>query len=316
MRTYLPPDEYYGIRIGGLELLSRRAFCGAALGAFSWPDRLLGQTRSRMTPTFAFALYSSLPSLDATAIARAHSELNPHAPSLIAGSAKSGDEAAGLELGYADGKGNLVVVIVDAAIPAGETEAAEALSVSRFAGASAQPFSTHSAHAIVALAPWDGSTAIEELMRLSWGIAAIAKSSAAVAVYWGSGSVTHPAEFFTTGARNSENETMLLPLWLGVSYAPERSGVSFLTFGVRSQFQLLDLKVWSPNEDQHDALEYTFNLASYVIGHGNPIAAGETVGRTNDERLIVRYEQSPVRSTEQVMCVDLPDKRGWWPFKR
>jgi hypothetical protein len=147
-------------------------------------------------------------------------------------------------------------------------------------------------------------------------MAAIAKASGAVAVYWGNGSATHPAEFFITGARNSKSETMLLPLWLGISYASERGGISFLTFGVRTQFRLPDLKVWSPTEDQHEALNYTYNLASYDIGRGKPIAAGETVGRTNDERLVVRYEPSPVSNAEQVMCVDLPGKRGWWPFRR
>src|SRR5688572_27973463 len=106
-------------------------------------------------------------------------------------------------------------------------------------------------------------------MRLSWGIAAIAKATGARAVYCGNGSVTHPADFFISGATNSgtPEEPMLLHLWLGISVASQRGGASFLTLGVHEQFALPDLKLWSP-EPSTDALINAFDLISYVIGRG------------------------------------------------
>jgi len=268
------------------------------------------------TPSFAFVLYGSPPTLDTHAIACAHSELNPQAPALLASPAQPGDETNTATLSFVDGKGEIILGTIAAAIPTGEAEAAAEFSVSRFSEAGAQPLNKHGAHAIVSLAPWRDSKPPDELVRLSWAIAAIAKATAGLAVYWGNGCVTHPADFFIEGARDSGGETTLPHLWLGVSFAQEKSGVSFLTFGMQEQFVLPDLKVWAPKGEQQDALAYTLNLASYVIDRGVSISAGETVGRSADERLIVRYEPSPVGRDAQVMCVDLPGKRSWWPFRR
>lgn len=268
------------------------------------------------TLSFAFVLYGSPPTLDTHAIACAHAELNPKAPALLASPAQLGDETNTATLSFVDGKGEIILGTIAAAIPTGEAEAATEFSVSRFSEAGAQPPNKHGAHAIVSLAPWPDSKPLEELMRLSWAIAAIAKATGGLAVYWGNGCVTHPADFFIEGARESDGEITLPHLWLGVSFAQEKSGVSFLTFGVQQQFALPELKVWAPKGDEQDALAYTLNLASYVIDRGVPIPAGETVGRTKDERLAVRYEASPIGRSEQVMCVDLPGKRGWWSFRR
>jgi hypothetical protein len=202
--------------------------------------------------------------------------------------------------------------MVPAAIPSGEAEAAAKLSVSRFSDTTSRPLDKHDAHAIVTLRPWDGSAPQDGLLRLSWAVAAIAKASGALGVYWGNGSVAHAADFFIEGARDSgrPEDAMLLPLWLGISVAPEANGISFLTLGVQKQFTLPELKLWSPLGGEWDALNCAFNLVSYIIGRGTPVVSGETVGRTTDERLVVRYEPSPIGRPGQVMCVDLPGKRA------
>jgi hypothetical protein len=266
---------------------------------------------SATTPRFAFVLYRSPPTVDVVAISRAHAELNPHAPALVSTIAKSSDEADMPIFNFADGKGEILLFMMPVAIPTGEAEAAAEFSVSRFSATSARPPAEHGAHAVVKLQSWQGSTPQDELMRLSWGVAAVAKATGALAVYWGNGRVTHPADFFISSATNSggPGEPMLVDLWLGISVASERGGTSFLTRGVHEQFGLPDLKLWSPEASTH-ALVYAFDLISYVIGRGMPIAAGETVGSTADERLVVRYESSPIDKAVQVMCVDLPNKPG------
>jgi hypothetical protein len=284
-----------------------------------FPDQLLGQEMSATTPPrFAFVLFRSAPTVDVVAVARAHAELNAPAPALIGLIEKSGDETNAVGFKFADSKGEILVGMMPFAVPDGEAQAAAELSVSRFAATAAARLNEHGAHAVVALTPWQGSTAVDELTRLSWAVAAVAKATGALAVYWGNGSVAHPADFFIDSARNSgtSGEPMRLPLWLGISFAAEGSGVSFLTYGVQEQFGLPDLKLWSPKGKEIEALSYAFNLVSYVIDRGVPIAAGETIGSTTEERLVVRYEPSPIGKPAPVMCVDLPGKRGWWPFRR
>jgi hypothetical protein len=272
----------------------------------------IGRTQEEAkSPRFAFVLYRSPPTVDVVAIGRAHAELNLHAPALVSAIAEPSDEANVPTFNFADGRGEILLFMMPFAIPTGEAEAAAVFSVSRFSDTSVQPMTEHGAHAVVRLQSWQGSTPQDELMRLTWGVAAVAKATGALAVYWGNGGVTHPADFFISRATNSggPGDSMLVDLWLGISVASERGGASFLTRGVHEQFALPDLKLWSPEASTH-ALVHAFDLISYVIDRGTPIAAGETVGSTADERLVVRYEFSPIGKAVQVMCVDLPDKRG------
>ncbi len=59
-----------------------------------------------------------------------------------------------------------------------------------------------------------------------------------------------------------------------------------------------------------EALLYFFDLLAYAIRPGAAVPAGQTVGRTADEKLRVRDERSPVDATKQVWRVDLPARRS------
>lgn len=49
-----------------------------------------------------------------------------------------------------------------------------------------------------------------------------------------------------------------------------------------------------------------FDLLAYVAQRGEAIPEGETVGRTDEERLRVRYVTSPLNSKAKVWRVELP----------
>lgn len=94
-------------------------------------------------------------------------------------------------------------------------------------------------------------------------------------------------------------------LWTGVSIAHEADGrLSMLSTGM-AQLNLPDLLLVAPASESDAALEVFFDLLGYVADLGTPLPEGDTVGRTADERLPVRYVPSPIDPGTRVWRVEL-----------
>jgi hypothetical protein len=195
-----------------------------------------------------------------------------------------------------------IVALMPVPVPKGEADDAARFSVSAIGTGWKPP--AHKAHLIVSLLSTDSSSLVESLSFFTSFLAAIAKASSAVGIYWGEASATHDAEFFISTAR----EPGLMPritLWTGVSVAREPDGrLSFLSLGMK-QLNLPDLLLVAPQSAVNDALAMMFDLLGYVASLGKPLPDGDTVGRTADERLPVRYVPSPLDSTKNVWRVEL-----------
>jgi hypothetical protein len=95
-------------------------------------------------------------------------------------------------------------------------------------------------------------------------------------------------------------------LWSGVSVARESDGrLSLLSLGMK-QLNLPNLLLVSGKSSASIALQTMFDLLAYVAERGAAIPAGDTVGRTADEKLPVRYVQSPIEPAAKVWRVELP----------
>jgi hypothetical protein len=95
-------------------------------------------------------------------------------------------------------------------------------------------------------------------------------------------------------------------LWSGVSIARENNDrLSLLSLGME-QLNLPNLLLFAGEDSESDAIETMYDLLSYVAERGEPLPEGHTVGRSNDQRLPVRYVQSPVDSKRKVWRVELP----------
>ena len=53
-------------------------------------------------------------------------------------------------------------------------------------------------------------------------------------------------------------------------------------------------------------METTFDLLAYVASRGEALPEGDTVGRTDDERLPVHYVESPGDPAKKVWRLELP----------
>jgi hypothetical protein len=206
-------------------------------------------------------------------------------------------------LSYSVGESDaLILVPVPTPVPDGEAEALAACSISSLG--TGWQLGAHQAHLIVTLQEQDAGLAPRRLWRFSRLLAGVVDGvDGVVGIYCGEAHATHDPDFF----RDMAMQDGLLPvhLWNGISMAGNDQRVSLLSLGMH-QLGQPNLKLTGPRAEGTALIEYFFNLLEYAAKRGSPIAHGETVGRSSDEKLVVRHEPSPIADGETMWCVDLP----------
>jgi hypothetical protein len=199
------------------------------------------------------------------------------------------------------GPGNtrLMAMLMPMPIPGGEAESNVRFSLSSFKdGWELPPYGAH----LIVTAFGEGSP-VDTMSIFTAFIAAITATSSAVGVYWGNAGATHSREFLLTVAEDKEPAPRLM-LWSGISIAREQDGrLSLLSLGM-SQLGLPDLLFTPKTLSTGDAIMTVYDLLAYCLSLGKPIPAGNTIGRTADERIPVRYVPSPRDPSIKVLHVD------------
>jgi hypothetical protein len=197
----------------------------------------------------------------------------------------------------------LILVPVTTPVPDGEAEAMAGCSISSLG--TGWQLGAHEAHLVVSLNEEDSGMAARRLWRFSRLIAGVVDGvDGVVGIYCGEAHATHDPDFF----RDMAMQDGLVPvhLWNGISFAGNDQRISLLSLGMQ-QLGQPNLKLTGPRAEGTALVEYFFNLLEYAAKRGSPIAHGETVGRSPEEKLVVRHEPSSVAEGETVWCVDLPD---------
>jgi Domain of unknown function (DUF4261) len=122
-------------------------------------------------------------------------------------------------------------------------------------------------------------------------------------VYWVPACATHHPEFVTQMAHSD----LPLPVWVGISLAQAEGTSEALSVGM-AQFKLPNLLLRGATLGGAE-LEFFYDLLAYVLRRKKKVRAGERVGRTENERLPVTYEPSPLGGTQKVWVVELPPTR-------
>lgn len=198
------------------------------------------------------------------------------------------------------GKLSLTAALMPEAVPGGEAEEATDRSLSGLDGSWTLP--EHRAHLVV-VQQGDKAHDVDELITFTRVVATLVRALGAVGVYWGAGGATHHPEFVV----NIAHSELPLPLWVGVSLAAKKGGHELLSVGM-PQLGLPDLALWVPEVDGQ-ALEFFYDLLAYVARRGTELPEGDSVGRTDKERLKVTYGPSPVNPKALVWNVALPSPK-------
>lgn len=196
--------------------------------------------------------------------------------------------------------GRVFVALVPAAVPDGEAEGGFQFSITSWTSSFRAP--QHDAHLMVTMQLEQDLPPVAAQRLFTSVIAAVVETSKAVAVYWGQAGVTHAADFFLDVANGDPD--LWVMLWTGVSRAnsgPDR--LSLLSLGM-SQFGIMDLMVTAPRSMAQDLTMSLFQLLDYAIQRGAAIPEGDTVGESESQRLLVKYEPSPVDPSQTIWRID------------
>jgi hypothetical protein len=191
---------------------------------------------------------------------------------------------------------NVLVALMPMPVPEGEADGATDRSLSGLGGSWTLP--EHRAHLVV-VQQGEKAADLEQLTLFTRVVAGIVRATDAVGVYWGEGGVTHHPEFVVDMAHTE----LPLPVWVGVSVAKGE----LLSVGMK-QLGLPDLLLSAAVADG-PTIEFFYDLLAYVARRGKPLPEGDKVGRTEKERLTVRYVTSPVDPEAEVWSVALPSTK-------
>lgn len=152
---------------------------------------------------------------------------------------------------------------------------------------------------IVCLMP-TGDAGTAELLRFTRAVAAVARATDAVGVYWPQSQLVHDAEAFIALAA----EALPVSLWVGLRLERGARGDEVLSHGMW-QFTLPELLLTAPDADL-DVIDFFYDLLAYVVRRGEALPTGDTIGRSRAERLPIQYVPSPLSDDELVWLVELP----------
>ena len=183
-------------------------------------------------------------------------------------------------------------------VPNNEADEAARFSISTFGTEWTLP--PHQAHLLVTLQ--SSSPKLESLLMFTALLGALVETSSAVGVYWGGAGATHEPKFFVELAKEGTVESQIA-LWNGVDLARESDGrVGVLSLGMK-QLDLPDLWLIAPRDNE--TLVWFFDMLAYVANLGEGIPDGDTVGRSEDEKIPVRYVKSPIDESTEVCRIEI-----------
>lgn len=161
----------------------------------------------------------------------------------------------------------------------------------------------HRSHVIVTNFGGEGQSPIESAIVVSQLALVALDAFDGIGVYWGNGSVCNSREVFESFCDDISEEHLPAPMWLRIQLvraANDELGV--YTLGM-SQFGLMDIEVDRCAMSPRELVEFVSNLAHYLIQSGPVIADGNTVGGSEEERILVRHHPSMIEPDRQVYKV-------------
>lgn len=159
---------------------------------------------------------------------------------------------------------------------------------------------THRSHVLVTNVGAGDQTPIGSALQVSRLALVALKLFDGIGVYWGNSSVCNSREVFEDFCSEMSPEHVPVPVWLRfqlVRVAGNELGL--YTLGMR-QFGLMEIEVDRCKLQVSELFEFVSNIAHYLIQSGPIIADGNTVGGSEEERILVRHRPSMIDPKRRV----------------
>ena len=159
---------------------------------------------------------------------------------------------------------------------------------------------THRSHVVVTNIGSDDQTSVQSALAVSRLALVALKLFDGIGVYWGNASVCNSREVFEAFCEDISEEHLPVPVWL--RFQPVRASddeIGLYTLGMK-QFGLMEIEVDRCRMNLQEVFEFVSNLAHYLIQSGPVIEDGNTVGGSEDERILVRHSSSMLDQQQAV----------------
>lgn len=191
------------------------------------------------------------------------------------------------------------VVTIPLPLPGPEIEAAAERSW-HWPGAEIA-LSGHKAHAVVTVASPKAASRLDQTLRLTRVVAAVARSDNAAAVYWSSAGLVHEPADFLDEIESAGEDYVPVMLWVSLNPFKTKNRKHMATHGLK-ELGHLEIEAELEGLLADRLLEFLPDLIAYVVSSGARIEDGSTVGSSADEKFRIRIKKS-LRGDEQVMFV-------------
>lgn len=161
----------------------------------------------------------------------------------------------------------------------------------------------HRSHVIVTNLGAGDQTPVQSALSVSRMALVALKVFDGIGVYWGNASVCNSRKIFEDFCQAISEDHLPVPVWLRFQFVrASDSEVGIYTLGM-AQFGLMDLEVDRCRMNASELFEFVSNIAHYLIQSGPVIADGNTVGGSENERILVRHRPSMVDKDRRVYKV-------------
>lgn len=152
----------------------------------------------------------------------------------------------------------------------------------------------HRSHVIVTNIGTGDQTPVQSALAVSRLALVALKVFDGIGVYWGNASVSNSREVFEAFCANISEEHVPVPVWLRFQLVRASDDeIGMYTQGMR-QFDLMELEVDRCRMNPQNLFEFVSNIAHYLIQSGPVIMDGNTVGGSDEERILVHHRPSIV----------------------
>jgi hypothetical protein len=185
------------------------------------------------------------------------------------------------------GGGTAMLSLMEAPIPGQELE--RVCSSAWYWREACDTVKDHKAHLLVILMGTRMGKAESAVLHTKI-VAALFEESNAVAAYWGV-SLNSRKAFLEQSANMAPNR-MPTALWVSYRVSRDASGrISLSTDGLKG-FDLMEIEVKDAAVPLKDVYGLVEGVAAYLITKGAVIRDGDTVGHTNDQRILMHHGES------------------------
>ena len=121
--------------------------------------------------------------------------------------------------------------------------------------------------------------------------ASVLEETDGLGVYWGNAALVNKKEVFC-GMTDNIPETLPLFLWIDFRGQQHENGeIDIITYGLHC-FDIMEIEIIKSKKSFRELIDFTYNIAGYLLEHGNAIKDGDTVGQDADQKILARHSDS------------------------